>query len=113
MNVHNLLGDLPAMLVALALIIGDVTLHLAGQSSGAMPFDASIPVLVAVYIGGRVAVSSANASNGKPSAPPVSFSAQGPSQVQVGTGNTGPAPTVPVPPAQAQPASTEATDGHA
>lgn len=65
----RLLEDFPSLLIALGLIGGDVTLHLTGHSNAAQPFDQAIPVLVAVFIGGRVALtSSRNGSNRNPPA---------------------------------------------
>lgn len=64
---NRLLEDMPSLLVALGLIAGDVTLHLTGHSEGAAPFDQAIPVLVAVFIGGRVALTSARNGKSPPS----------------------------------------------
>lgn len=69
----HLLDDLPTTLVALALIAADVTLHLVGHGQGAMPFDEAIPVLVAVFIGGRVSATAskqAQDANPPPAQPP-------------------------------------------
>ena len=61
----RLLEDVPSLLVALGLIGGDVTLHLSGHSQAAQPFDQAIPVLVAVFIGGRIGLT-ATRNGGKP-----------------------------------------------
>ena len=59
---QQLLDDLPSTLIALAVVLGDVVLHLAGKASG--PFDESVPIIVAVIVAGRVA------RNGKTPKPP-------------------------------------------
>jgi hypothetical protein len=46
--------DLPGMAVALAMIAGDVILHIAGHP--VTQFDDVIPVIAAVYIAGRAGV---------------------------------------------------------
>ena len=61
-NMQQLLDDLPSTLIALAVVLGDVVLHLAGRASG--PFDESVPIIVAVIVAGRVA------RNGKAPKPP-------------------------------------------
>jgi len=81
---HGILGDLPAMVVAIALIAGDVVLHLAHEAAAAGPFDAAIPILVAVYIGGRSSAATIIALNGKAQTPPsVSVQAQAADSVKV------------------------------
>lgn len=62
----RLLEDFPSLLVALGLIGGDVTLHLTGHSNAAQPFDQAIPVLVAVFIGGRIGLTATRNGSNKP-----------------------------------------------
>ena len=59
---QQLLDDLPSTIIALAVVLGDVMLHMAGRSSG--PFDEAVPIIVAVIVAGRVA------RNGKSPKPP-------------------------------------------
>lgn len=66
--VQALLDDLPSLAVALALIGCDLLLHLLGHGQGAQPFDQSIPVLVAFFVGGRT-VTQTIRSNGGPKPP--------------------------------------------
>lgn len=61
-GLQQLLDDLPSTLIALAVIVGDVVLHLAGRQPG--PFDEAVPIIVAVVVAGRVA------RNGKTPKPP-------------------------------------------
>lgn len=58
-------ADWSGTVVALALIAADVSLHLAGKPAG--PYDEAVPVIVALYLGGHIAV---RAQNGKPPSPP-------------------------------------------
>ena len=58
-------GDWAGTLVAMTLILGDVGLHLTGHS--AEVFDQAIPIIVALYLGGRTAIT---AKNGSSPAPP-------------------------------------------
>lgn len=63
---HLLAGtDLAGTLVAALLIGSDVALRMTGHD--AKVFDEAIPLIVALYLGGRVAIS---AKNGGGSAPP-------------------------------------------
>lgn len=55
--------DLPGAVIAGLLIAADVVLHLWGHD--AVVFDQTVPVIAALYLGGRVASTSAAASNGK------------------------------------------------
>jgi hypothetical protein len=62
----GLLKDWQSAAVAIALVLGDVLLHLTDHPSPVL--DQTIPIIVGAYIGGRVAVVSAaatTAANGK------------------------------------------------
>ncbi len=69
MNVRHLLAgtDLAGTLVAVSLIVADVYLRASGHD--ARVFDEAIPTIVALYLGGRLAIS---AYNGGGSVPPAS-----------------------------------------
>lgn len=55
--------DLPGAVIAAMLIAADVALHMSGHEAAV--FDQTVPVIAALYLGGRVASTSAAASNGK------------------------------------------------
>lgn len=63
MNARLAVWDLPGALVAALLIVADVALHISGHDAAV--FDQTVPVIAALYLGGRAASTSALASNGK------------------------------------------------
>ena len=59
---QQLLDDLPSTLIALAVVVGDVVLHVLNRAGG--PFDTAVPIIVTVVVVGRVV------RNGKTPKPP-------------------------------------------
>lgn len=63
MNPRNAMWDIPGAAIAALLIAADVALHMTGHE--AVVFDNTVPVIAALYLGGRLSTNSAAAANGK------------------------------------------------
>ena len=63
MNARMAIWDIPGALIAGLLIAADVALHLTGHEASV--FDNTVPVIAALYLGGRMTTTAAVASNGK------------------------------------------------
>lgn len=50
--------DVPGAVIAGLLVLADVALHISGHDAAV--FDSTVPVIAALYLGGRVATTSAH-----------------------------------------------------